>query len=303
MQHREPSPGRHPVHVPVLVDAVLEWLQPRPGGLYVDATVGAGGHAERILEACGPDGQLVGIDRDPEALEAAGRRLSPYTSRVRLVGGDFRHLRDLLQEAGVREADGILFDLGVSSLQLERAERGFSFHLPGPLDMRMDPRQPQTAADLVNGLPENQLAELIQRYGEEPFARRIARSIVRRRPLRTTTDLVEAVQAAVPRSRWPRRIHVATRTFQALRIATNQELDALEAALAQVPDVLRPGARVVVISFHSLEDRLVKQAFRSDPSLRPLIRKPVRPGREEVRQNPRARSARLRAAERVEAVR
>lgn len=291
------------MHVPVLVDAVLEWLQPRPGGVYVDATVGAGGHAERILEACGPDGQLVGIDRDPEALEAAGRRLSRFTSRVRLVGGDFRHLRDLLQEAGVREADGILFDLGVSSLQLERAERGFSFHLPGPLDMRMDPRQRHTAADLVNGLPEDQLAELLRRYGEEPFARRIARSIVRRRPLRTTTDLVEAIQAAVPRSRWPRRIHVATRTFQALRIATNQELEALEAALAQVPDVLRPGARVVVISFHSLEDRLVKQAFRSDPRLRPLTRKPARPGPEEVRQNPRARSARLRAAERVEAVR
>ncbi len=291
------------MHVPVLVDAVLEWLQPRPGGVYVDATVGAGGHAERILEACGPDGQLVGIDRDPEALEAAGRRLSRFTSRVRLVGGDFRHLRDLLQEAGVREADGILFDLGVSSLQLERAERGFSFHLPGPLDMRMDPRQRHTAADLVNGLPEDQLAELLRRYGEEPFARRIARSIVRRRPLRTTTDLVEAIQAAVPRSRWPSRIHVATRTFQALRIATNQELEALEAALAQVPDVLRPGARVVVISFHSLEDRLVKQAFRSDPRLRPLTRKPARPGPEEVRQNPRARSARLRAAERVEAVR
>ncbi|MDR7391688.1 MAG: 16S rRNA (cytosine(1402)-N(4))-methyltransferase RsmH [Armatimonadota bacterium] len=303
MRYRDPSPGRHPEHVPVLVDAVLEWLQPHAGGLYVDATVGAGGHAERILEACGPDGQLVGIDRDPDALEAAGRRLSRFTGRVRLVSGDFRHLRDVLQEAGVREADGILFDLGVSSLQLERAERGFSFQLPGPLDMRMDPRQPQTAADLVNRLPENQLAELLLRYGEEPFARRIARSIVRRRPLRTTTDLAEAVQAAVPRSRWPRRTHVATRTFQALRIATNQELEALEAALAQVPDVLRPGARVVVISFHSLEDRLVKQAFRSDPRLRQLTLKPVRPGPEELRQNPRARSARLRAAERVEGLR
>ncbi|MCS7236302.1 MAG: 16S rRNA (cytosine(1402)-N(4))-methyltransferase RsmH [Armatimonadota bacterium] len=288
--------------MPVLVDAVLRWLEPRPGGVYVDATVGAGGHAERILEACAPTGRLVGIDRDPQALEAARERLSRFHGRVQLVRGNFADLQALLRELGVRVADGVLFDLGVSSLQLQHPERGFSFQLEGPLDMRMDPAQPQTAADLVNRLSEPELAELLRRYGEEPFARRIARSIVRRRPLRTTTELVEAVQAAVPRSRWPRRTHVATRTFQALRIATNRELEALQTALDEVPEVLRPGGRVVVIAFHSLEDRLVKQAFRSDPRLRPLLRKPVRPTPEELSANPRARSARLRAAERVEAV-
>jgi 16S rRNA (cytosine1402-N4)-methyltransferase len=288
--------------VPVLVDAVLRWLEPRPGGVYVDATVGGGGHAERILEASAPTGRLVGIDRDPHALEAARKRLSRFAGRVQLVHGNFADLQALLKELAVPVADGVLFDLGLSGLQLQRPERGFSFQVEGPLDMRMDPTQPQTAADLVNRLSEQELADLLRRYGEEPFARRIARSIVRRRPLRTTTDLVEAVQAAVPRSRWPRRTHVATRTFQALRIATNRELEALQAALAQVPEVLRPGGRVVVIAFHSLEDRLVKQAFRADPRLRPLLRKPVRPTPEEVFANPRARSARLRAAERVEAV-
>lgn len=292
--------GTEPEHLPVLAEAVLEWLQVRPGGIYVDATVGTGGHAERILEASSPTGQLVGIDRDPEALGVAGWRLARFPGRVRLVRGDFAQLRILLQEAGLPEGHGILFDLGISSLQLRRAERGFSFQLHGPLDMRMDPEQPTTAGDLVNNLPERELAELLRRYGEEPFARRIARSIVRRRPLRTTTDLVEAISAAVPPHRWPRRIHVATRTFQALRIATNRELEALQAALHQVPEVLRLGGRVAVISFHSLEDRIVKQAFQLDPRLRPLVRKPVRPSREEVLRNPRARSARLRVAERVE---
>jgi len=280
---------------------VLQWLRPTPGGVYVDATVGAGGHAERLLEASGPSGTVVGIDRDPEALEVARHRLARFGGRVQLVHGNFAALKTLLHGLGLREVDGVLFDLGVSSLQLQRPERGFSFHFPGPLDMRMDPGQPQTAADLVNRLSEAELADLLRRYGEEPFARRIARSIVRRRPLRTTTELVEAVQAAVPRSRWPRRLHVATRTFQALRIATNRELECLEEALGQVPEVLRPGGRAVVISFHSLEDRLVKRAFQSDPRLRPLTRKPVRPDAEEVRANPRARSARLRVAERVEA--
>lgn len=301
MGRRELPPEGPPEHVPVLLEAVLEWLRPRPGGVYVDATVGTGGHAERILEACGPTGRLVGIDRDPEALDVAHRRLRRFAGRVQLVRGDFADLKALLVRTGVPQVDGVLFDLGVSGLQLAHPERGFSFQLEGPLDMRMDPQQQLTAADLVNRLSERELASLLRRYGEEPFAGRIARSIVRRRPLRTTSDLVAAVEAAVPPGRRPRRIHVATRTFQALRIATNRELECLESALAQVPEVLRPGGRVVVISFHSLEDRLVKRAFRSDPRLVPLVRKPVRPGPEEVRRNPRARSARLRAAERVEA--
>ncbi len=289
------------MHVPVLAGQVVEYLRPAPQGLYVDATVGGGGHAERILEAASPTGRLVGVDRDPHALEVARARLARFGDRVQLVRGNFADLPELLARLGIREVDGVLFDLGVSSLQLEQAERGFSFQLPGPLDMRMDPDQEQTAADVVNRLPEGALADILRRYGEEPFARRIARSIVRRRPLRTTLDLVEAVQAAVPRSRWPRRLHVATRTFQALRIATNRELECLEKALEGLPALVRPGGRVVVISFHSLEDRLVKRAFHSDPRWRPLVRKPVRPRAEEVRQNPRARSARMRAAERTEA--
>lgn len=287
--------------MPVLADAVVEWLRPRAGGVYVDATVGSGGHAERVLEASSPSGRLVGVDRDPQALQAARERLARFGDRVELVRGNFAHLPQLLASLGIREVDGVLFDLGVSSLQLQQAERGFSFHLPGPLDMRMDPDQAQTAADLVNSLPEQALAEILWRYGQEPFARRIARCMVRRRPLRTTTELVEAVKSAVPRSRWPRRLHVATRTFQALRIATNRELECLEKVLAALPTLVRPGGRAVVISFHSLEDRLVKQAFHLDLRWRPLVRTPVRPSPEEIRQNPRARSARLRAAERAEA--
>lgn len=289
------------MHVPVLADAVVEWLRPRAGGVYVDATVGSGGHAERVLEASNPTGRLVGVDRDPQALEAARVRLARFADRVQLVRGNFADLPELLARLEIRGVDGVLFDLGMSNLQLQQAERGFSLHLPGPLDMRMDPDQGLTAADLVNSLPEQALAEILWRYGQEPFARRIARSVVRRRPLRTTTELVEAVKSAVPRSRWPRRLHVATRTFQALRIATNRELECLEKALAALPALVRPGGRAVVISFHSLEDRLVKRAFHSDPRWRPLVRKPLQPSPEEVRQNPRARSARLRAAERAEA--
>ncbi len=287
-------------HTPVLVEEVLRFLQPRPGGVYVDATVGTGGHAERILQLSSPDGRVVGIDRDAQALEVASRRLAVFGDRVRLLRGDFAALEALARQAGAVPADGVLMDLGVSSLQLSKPERGFSFQEEGPLDMRMDPSQPQTAADLVNTLSEAELAELLRRYGEEPFARRIARAIVRHRPLRTTTELVEVVRRAVPRHAWPRRIHVATRTFQALRIATNRELEALEQALRQLPEVLGPGGRAVVVAFHSLEDRIVKRAFNSDPRLRPLVRKPLRPSPQEVARNPRARSARLRAAERVQ---
>lgn len=287
-------------HTPVLVEEVLRFLQPRPGGVYVDATVGTGGHAERILQLSSPDGRVVGIDRDPQVLEVASRRLAVFGDRVRLLRGDFAALEALSRQAGAVPADGVLMDLGVSSLQLSQPERGFSFQEEGPLDMRMDPSQPQTAADLVNTLSEPELAELLRRYGEEPFARRIARAIVRHRPLRTTTELVEVVRRAVPRHAWPRRTHVATRTFQALRIATNRELEALEQALRQLPEVLRPGGRAVVVAFHSLEDRIVKRAFSSDPRLRPLVRKPLRPSPQEVARNPRARSARLRAAERVQ---
>lgn len=286
-------------HTPVLLSETLRWLDPGPGGVYVDATVGSGGHAEAILERIGPSGLLIGLDRDPEAIAFAQDRLARFGEAVRLVRANFATLRATLQGLGVARVDGVLMDLGVSSLQLARPERGFSFSLTGPLDMRMDPAIPTTAADLVNRLPEHALAEILARYGEEPFARRIAREIVRSRPLRTTEELREAVARAVPRRAWPRRIDVATRTFQALRIAVNQELEALEQALPQAVDVLVPGGRLVVIAFHSLEDRIVKQFLRRTERVRILTPKPVRPSPEEVRQNPRARSARLRAAEKL----
>lgn len=288
-----------PAHTPVLLSEVLRWLDPRPGGVYVDATVGTGGHAEAILERLGPGGLLIGLDRDPEACAFARTRLIRFGDAVRIVQANFEELRAVLAALGIERVDGVLMDLGVSSLQLERPERGFSFHISGPLDMRMDPSIPTTAADLINRLSEPELAALISRYGEERFARRIAREIVRRRPLATTEELREAVARAVPRRAWPGRIHVATRTFQALRIAVNRELEALERALPQAADVLAPLGRLVVIAFHSLEDRIVKRFLRSEPRLRVLTPKPVRPSPEEVRANPRARSARLRAAERL----
>jgi 16S rRNA (cytosine1402-N4)-methyltransferase len=289
-----------PLHVPVLLQEVLTWLDPRPGGLYVDATVGTGGHAEAILERILPGGRLVGLDRDPEALAVARRRLERFGEAVQLVQANFADLHYVLRALGIARVQGVLMDLGVSGLQLAAPHRGFSFRLAGPLDMRMDPASPVTAADLVNRLSEKELAELLRRYGEEPFAPRIAREIVRRRPLSTTQELREAILRAVPRRAWPRRVDVATRTFQALRIAVNRELEALEQALPQAAEVLDPGGRLVVISFHSLEDRIVKHTLRRAKSLRVLTPKPIRPSPEEVRRNPHARSARLRAAERVE---
>jgi 16S rRNA (cytosine1402-N4)-methyltransferase len=288
------------LHVPVLLQEVLTWLDPRPGGLYVDATVGTGGHAEAILERILPGGRLVGLDRDPEALAVARRRLERFGEAVQLVQANFADLHYVLRALGIARVQGVLMDLGVSGLQLAAPHRGFSFRLAGPLDMRMDPASPVTAADLVNRLSEKELAELLRRYGEEPFAPRIAREIVRRRPLSTTQELREAILRAVPRRAWPRRVDVATRTFQALRIAVNRELEALEQALPQAAEVLGPGGRLVVISFHSLEDRIVKHTLRRAKSLRVLTPKPIRPSPEEVRRNPHARSARLRAAERVE---
>lgn len=286
-------------HTPVLLIETLRWLDPKPGGVYVDATVGTGGHAEAILERIGPQGLLIALDRDPDAVAFARARLARFGDAVRVVQANFAELRAALEGLGVVRVHGVLMDLGVSSLQLARPERGFSFSLAGPLDMRMDPAIPTTAADLVNRLPEHRLAEILARYGEEPFARRIAREIVRSRPLRTTENLREAVARAVPRRAWPRRIDVATRTFLALRIAVNQELEALERALPQAVDALLPGGRLVVIAFHSLEDRIVKHFLRRQERVRVLTPKPVRPSPEEVRYNPRARSARLRAAERL----
>ena len=274
----------------------------KPGGLWVDGTVGLGGHAEAVLRATAPDGRLRGFDRDGEALERARARLAPFGDRVRLEHADYRELPERL--AG-ESADGILLDLGVSSLQLDDAERGFSLKREGPLDMRMDRSERGGAGELVNRLRENELADQIHEYGEEPFARRIARAIARAReraPIATTTELAEIVRRAAPRSRRP-GFHPATRTFQALRIRTNRELDGLEPAVCRTAACLKPAGRMAVIAFHSLEDRAVKQAFRSLAvrGFRLLTKKPVRPGERETRENPRARSARLRAVSREEA--
>jgi 16S rRNA (cytosine1402-N4)-methyltransferase len=295
----------------VLPAETIFWLRPRPGGVYVDATVGAGGHARAVLEASAPDGRLLGLDLDPDALRLAADRLHPFGDRVRLAQASFRDLPDVLAAAAdwtdrAGGADGVLFDLGVSSMQLDRPERGFALGAEGPLDMRLDPGRGEPAAALVARLPERELADLLFAYGEEPAARRIARAIVRRRavaPFRTTTDLARVVAGAAAAggaNRGWRRIHPATRTFQALRIAVNDELGALEAALPAAAAALAPGGRLAVIAFHSLEDRIVKRFVRERRDLLALTRKPVTAGDPEVAANPRSRSAKLRAAEKLD---
>jgi len=300
----------------VLLHETVELLAPRPGGRYVDCTVGAGGHARAILEASGPDGRLLGLDADASALTLARERLTPFGGRVELVHANFRDVAAVARSRGFDGADGVLLDLGVSSMQLDTAERGFSFRADAPLDMRLDPSGGTTAAELIASLDERALADLIHRYGEEPRARAVARAIVaarRRGPIETTGQLAAVVSRVVPRG----RLHGATRTFQALRIAVNDELGALRQALLGAHDLLSDGGRLAVISFHSLEDRIVKQYVAAQarpcacpprtpvcvcgrqPRLAPITRKPVTPGPEELRTNPRARSAKLRVAARL----
>jgi 16S rRNA (cytosine1402-N4)-methyltransferase len=302
-------------HVPVMVAEVVVWLRPRPGARLVDATVGLGGHAAALLAAA-PDAQLLGVDRDPAALARSRRRLAGTGARVELRHASFADLRTVLAEVGWGDgADAVLLDLGVSSLQLDEPARGMSFRGDGPLDMRMDPGAALTADEIVNAWPERELARLIAQYGEEPRARRVARAIVRARPVAGTGALTRAVAGAVGRGR-PGQ-HPATRTFQALRIAVNDELGALDRFLTDGWVVLRPGGRLAVLAYHSLEDRRVKQAFRRwaasclcppqatcctcgwRPTVRVLTRRPLRPGPDEVARNPRARSARLRVVERL----
>ncbi len=294
-------------HIPVLLRETLELLAPAAGDVFLDGTVGAGGHAEEIARRIGPDGLLVCADADPRMLDAARERLAEY-SRVRLVHADFAELDRLREAAGGRAFDGMLLDLGISSVQLDDPERGFSFRADGPLDMRRDPGAGgRTAADILRRAGEKELADIFYRFGEERFSRRIARAVVarrRREPIERTADLAALVKGAVPRKAWPRTIHPATRVFQALRIAVNGELDSLAAFLDRFPAHLAPGGRVAVISFHSLEDRLVKTAFRAGSTgerafLEVLTRKPLGPGEDEVSRNPRAGSARLRAARRT----
>jgi 16S rRNA (cytosine1402-N4)-methyltransferase len=283
-------------HVPVLLDETLELLAVRPGGLWVDGTVGLGGHAAAVLRATAPGGRLRGFDRDGETLARAGERLAAFGDRVRLEQADFREIPARL---GEERADGILLDLGISSVQLDDPDRGFSFQGDGPLDMRMDRGEGLTAADLVNDLPEKELADVLYVYGEERASRRIARAIVRAReraPIRTTSELAEIVRRAAPRGN-RRGFHPATRTFQALRIRVNEELDALGEALEGIAGCLIPSGRMAVIAFHSLEDRVSKTTLRAlaGHGYRALTKKPVRPAETETRANPRARSARLRA--------
>jgi 16S rRNA (cytosine1402-N4)-methyltransferase len=286
-------------HVSVLADEVLAYLKPEDGGIYVDGTLGLGGHAERILEASKPDGIVIGLEWDEEALALARRRLEAYGGRLRTFRASYADLVGVLQREGVMQIDGILLDLGVSSLHLDRSDRGFSFQADGPLDMRMDRRLPETAAGLLARLPEEELADIFFNYGEERQARRIAAQVVQARqqqPIETTGRLAAIVAAAIPRRFHPRKKHVATRVFQALRIAVNRELDNLVRVLGDVPEVLKPGGRICVLTFHSLEDRIVKQTFAAHPAYTPVTRKPVAPKEEEVKANPRARSAKLRVA-------
>lgn len=303
-------------HIPVLLDEVVDGLQVEPGGRYIDATVGGGGHAAEMLATSAPDGVLLGFDRDPAAIEIARTRLRAYDGRFELVHDSFVHLKEVAHARDFVPVDGVLFDLGLSSLQLADPDRGFSFMRDGPLDMRFDTTaNGPTAGDLVNDLPAEELADMLYRYGEETRSRRIAKAIVEARPLRGTKELTSVIEEAVGRRRG--RLHPATLTFQALRIAVNDELGALEAALPQAVDLLAHDGRLAVIAFHSLEDRIVKHFVRRESKdcvcppelpictcdhrakLRALSPKPIRPTEDEVESNPRSRSARLRIAERI----
>jgi 16S rRNA (cytosine1402-N4)-methyltransferase len=291
----------HFTHTSVLLRETLEALRPRSGGFYADATAGGGGHSQAILEASAPDGRVLAVDRDPAAVSEVRRRLATYGDRAMVVHGKYSELGPILREHGAERVDGLIADLGVSSPQLDTAERGFSLRADGPLDMRMDTSQGEPLLELLSDIGSDELADILYRFGEERKSRTIARSILRARDageLSTTADL----RRAVVRTSGPRRqgrIDPATRTFQALRIAVNRELDQLEELLRALPELLDDGAVAAIISFHSLEDRLVKHAFRNEPRLQPTTKRPVLPSEEEQAQNPRARSAKLRAASRL----
>jgi len=309
-----PGEGENHPHLSVLYHEIITAIHPVSPGFYVDGTVGAGGHAWGILEASSPHGLLLGLDLDPQALQLSQNRLAAFGGRVTLKQASYASIPEQIQALGWPPVQGIVLDLGVSSMQLDTPERGFSFQVEGPLDMRFDPSAPLTAADLVNNLAEKELADLLWQYGEERLSRQIARAIVQARPFATTRQLAAVVSKAY---RGNRRIHPATRTFQALRIAVNQELQALEASLPKAIAVLAPGGRLAVLSFHSLEDRIVKQYFRRESqdcicppgqpictcghkaAVKDLTRRPIQPTAAEVDRNPRARSARLRVVEKV----
>lgn len=287
------------IHLPVMLAEVVRWLDPRPGMVLVDGTLGGGGHARALAERVGDKGLLIGFDRDPAAVDAAQQRLRGLP--VKLVQANFRDLPEVLEQLEIQSVDGVLLDLGLSSDQLADRSRGFSFRADGPLDLRFDPLSGEPARRLVNRLSAEHLTQLISKYGEERYSRRIAEAIVRRRrqqPIETSADLAELIRRSVPGASRRERIDPATRTFQALRIAVNDELKSLEVALRRIPGCLSTAARMAVISFHSLEDRLVKEAFLADQRLKALTRRPIRPDEQEIADNPRSRSAKLRVAER-----
>ncbi len=306
-------------HVSIMLESCVRWLNPEPGRTIVDGTLGGGGHAEAVLEKLAPGGTLVGIDRDDDALRAAGQRLGRFGSAFVPVKGDHKHMAQLLDNLGIHQVDGILLDLGVSSWQLDSAERGFSYSSDGPLDMRMDRSQSLTAYDVVNGYDQKRLAQIIRDYGEDHFANRIATFLAegrQRQPIRSTVELAELITAAIPAKFRRKGPHPAKRTFQALRIEVNGELAGLEQSMGELIDLLKPGGRLCVISFHSLEDRAVKQAMKTaenpcvcpkdapycvcgrQPRGRMLTRKPEIPDEREQQENPRSRSAKLRVFER-----
>jgi 16S rRNA (cytosine1402-N4)-methyltransferase len=308
------------LHTPVLTKEVIEYLKCSAGGTFVDATVGEGGHSTEILRVAGQS-NIIGIDWDEEILEKARKRLAEYSGRVILIHDDFVNLRDILKDRGVKKVDGLLFDLGVSTYHLQQKERGFSFQKSGPLDMRMDKRNQKTAFDIINTSPPKDIESILHKYGEEKWAKRITKAIVKKRQrssIETTKELAEIVAYAIPRRYHSRRIHPATKTFLALRIAVNGELEKIDTTMREAPLLLKRGGRICVISFHSLEDRIVKKVFKTlestcicPPSapycicggnkkvLEIITKKPITPQPEEKRNNPRARSAKLRVAQRV----
>jgi 16S rRNA (cytosine1402-N4)-methyltransferase len=305
----------HDTHIPVLYHEVLQHLRPQPNGRYLDATLGAGGHTAGILQASAPTGRVLGFDRDPEAIAFARQQLAEFGDRVTYVNASYAEMTHLAPANGFADFDGILLDLGLSSRQLDNAQRGFSFMKDGPLDMRFDPTKGETAADLINNLSEAELVDIFWRYGEEPQGRRLARAIVKNRPFTQTRQLADFIAAQVKKRQ---RIHPATRIFQALRIATNKELEAVETGIPAAIELLKGNGRIAVISFHSLEDRFVKRLFRrlsqrctcppeqpictcgGKATLRLVTRRPIKASAEEIEQNPRSRSARLRVAEKIE---
>jgi len=292
-------------HIPVMLNEVIDYLRPKPGQIFVDGTLGLGGHAKKILKLIGQDGRMIGIDRDQQALAKAQENLKNHIGQCHFVHENFCHMDKVLSSMNIDQVDGILLDLGVSSIQLDDPHRGFGYRQDGPLDMRMDQDNQVSAFSVINAYSENEIAEILKEFGQERWHRRIARRIVYERtkgPITTTKELSNIILRAMPRYAKREKIHPATRTFQAIRIVVNRELESVEEMLKKLPELLKTGGRIGVIAFHSLEDRIVKQSFRElsrAGKIDLIVKKPIRPGEEEIEGNPRARSARLRIAERI----